>query len=147
MLVSVTRLRVRGLRFLPAFLWKTHFAQRQVARARGFCGGRLLVDAHRTFWTMTAWEDERAMKAFRGSGAHAQVMPKLVAWCDEAAYAHWTTSDDKLAEWPEACERLVNEGKLSRVENPSTDHTARRFAAPRLKPLIGQDIKPNPTKI
>jgi hypothetical protein len=90
MVVSVTRLRVRSWRHVPAFLWYTFVSQRQVVRAAGFSGGRLLIDARRTFWTLTAWEDERAMKAFRGTGAHARVMPRLFDWCDEAAYAHWT---------------------------------------------------------
>jgi heme-degrading monooxygenase HmoA len=142
MIISVTRLRVRRARHLPPFLWWTYRSQRQVMRANGFRGGRLLVDAHRTFWTLTAWEDERTMKAFRGSGAHSKVMPRLVHWCDEAAYSHWVAPNDKIADWPEAYERLVSDGKLSRVANPSADHSARRFAPPRLKPLIGQDIKP-----
>jgi hypothetical protein len=138
----VTRLRVRSAWRLPAFLWTTFRAQRQVARAPGFKGGRLLVDAHRTYWTLTLWESESAMKAFRGSGAHARVMPRLVEWCDEAAYAHWEPADASVPLWPEAYEHLLAEGKLSRVAHPSRDHEARNFAKPRLSPLIGQDIKP-----
>ena len=142
MLSSVTRLRVRLAWYLPRFLWRTLLAQRQVMRADGFVGGRLLVDAHRTYWTLTVWEDERAMKKFRGSGAHAKVMPDLAKWCDEAAYAHWTNDSAAIADWPEVYERLIKEGKLSRVEHPSADHTTLRFPQPRLKPLIGQKLKP-----
>lgn len=146
MVVSVTRLRVRTNWDLPEFIWYTFCSQGQVVRANGFRGGRLLVDAHRTFWTMTAWADERAMKAFRGSGAHARVMPKLFNWCDEAAYTHWLAADEKLPEWPEAHERLQSEGRLSRVAQPSPDHNAKRFAKPRLRPLIGNDLRPRKTK-
>jgi Antibiotic biosynthesis monooxygenase len=146
MLVSVTRLRVRSLWFLPAFLRQTFRSNRQVANANGFRGGRLLVDRRRTFWTLTAWDDERAMKSFRGSGAHAQVMPRLFHWCDEAAYTHWPAKDDEIAEWPEAYERLVREGRLSRVEHPSADHAQRKFPEPRLKPMICQEIKPTLSK-
>jgi hypothetical protein len=142
MLASVTRLRVRSLLNLPAFLRMTFLVLRQTARAPGFLGGRLLVDNLHTYWTLTAWENEKAMKAFRGSGAHARVMPMLVEWCDEAAYTHWITADDSLPEWPEAYNRLVIEGKLSRVARPSLDHNARRFPKPRLQPLIGQNLKP-----
>jgi hypothetical protein len=77
MLASVTRLRVRSFRFLPGFLWRTFLSQRQVERGPGFVGGRLLVDSRWTFWTLTVWESEPAMKRFRGSGAHAKVMPQL----------------------------------------------------------------------
>jgi hypothetical protein len=141
MVASVTRLRVRLLRYLPAFLWKTFLAQRQVMRAPGFLGGKLLVDAHRTFWTLTVWEGEKAMKAFRGTGAHGQVMSRLPDWCDEASYARWVVADLSVPTWPEAYERLVGEGRLSRVAHPSPDHEARHFALPRLSPLIGQDLK------
>jgi hypothetical protein len=88
------------------------------------------------------WEDEQAMKGFRGSGPHAKVMPRLVEWCDEAAYAHWTPATDSVPSWLEAYEHLVKEGRLSRVAHPTSDHEARRFAKPRLKPLIGVDLRP-----
>lgn len=142
MLASVTRLRVRAFAYLPAFLWMTFRSQRQVSRAEGFAGGKLLVDFHRTYWTLTVWESERAIKQFRGSGAHGEVMPKLATWCDEASYAHWTIADAEVPSWPEAYTHLVSEGHLSRVEHPSPDHAARRFPQPRLKPLIGQNLKP-----
>jgi len=47
----------------------TFLSQRQVVRALEFVGGKLLIDARRTFWTLTAWGRERAMKAFRGWAA------------------------------------------------------------------------------
>jgi hypothetical protein len=141
-IVSVTRLRVRSLRYLPAFLWNTFFADRQVARSDGFLGGRLLVDRRHTYWTLTLWKSEQAMKAFRGSGAHAKVMPKLAEWCDEAAYMHWSTESVVVPSWKEAYERLVSEGRLSRVNHPSPDHEARKFAEPRLSPPIGKEMRP-----
>jgi len=148
MFASVTRLRVRSIRYLPAFLLHTVQTIRQVLRAAGFFGGRLLVDSHHTFWTLTVWESEQAMKAFRGSGQHARVMPRLAEWCDEASYAHWISISDSnfkdafVPTWPEAFEHLVSEGRLSRVAHPSRDHEARHFPKPRLKPLVGQDLKP-----
>jgi heme-degrading monooxygenase HmoA len=140
MISSVTRLRIRRVRYVPLFVWRTFLAQRQARRAPGFYGGKLLVDARRTFWTLTVWADERSMKQFRGSGAHAQVMPSLARWCDEAAYTHWISTDNSIPDWSEAYEKLISEGRLSRVERPSSDHEARRFAKPRLQPLIGQTL-------
>ena len=140
--VSVTRLRVRSFVFMPAFLWYTLRSQRQVVRAPGFAGGRLLVDAHRTYWTLSVWESEQSMKKFRGAGAHSKVMPKLANWCDEAAYAHWMPASNGVPTWEEAYERLVLDGKLSRVVHPSEAHTNRQFAKPRLNPPIGQSLSP-----
>lgn len=112
-----------------------------MARSPGFFGGKLLVDSGLTFWTLTVWQNEQAMKKFRGSGAHARVMSRLPGWCDEAAYAHWVLTEDLVPTWEEAYERLVAEGRLSRVEHPSKSHLDRHFVKPRLSPLIGNDIK------
>jgi len=142
MLASVTRLRVRSVRNLPAFLWMTFLVLRQTSRTVGFLGGRILIDNLHTYWTLTAWENETAMKAFRGSGPHAGVMPKLVEWCDEAAYTHWIGADDSIPEWLEAYDHLVSDGRLSRVALPSRDHASRIFPKPRLRPLIEQNLKP-----
>ncbi len=87
------------------------------------------------------WESERTMKAFRGSAPHAKVMPRLVEWCDEASYAHWTTGAS-VPPWPEVYEHLVAEGRLSRVAHPSPAHDARQFVKPRLRPLVALDLKP-----
>jgi heme-degrading monooxygenase HmoA len=122
---------------LNAFL-----SQRQAMRSPGFLGGRVLNDAHRTFWTLTTWEDEKAMKAFRGSSAHGKVMPRLAHWCDEASYANWEAARLDVPSWEEAYERLVAGARLSRINHPSPEHEARLFPRPRLKPLIGQDLKP-----
>lgn len=141
MLASVTRLRVRSVRFLPAFIWHNFKTKQQVVRAGGFFGGRLLVDSRWTFWTLTVWEDEKVMKKFRGSGAHARVMSHLPHWCDEASYAYWALTTNGVPEWSEAYEKLSTDTRLSRVEHPSEDHSNKRIAKPRLRPLIGNDLK------
>ena len=142
MFASVTRLRVRSVRFLPSFLWHTFRSQRQSARSPGFFGGRLLIDSGLTFWTLTVWDSEESMRRFRGDGAHARVMPRLAEWCDEAAYTHWADPGNSIPTWNEAHERLVAGGRLSRVVHPSKSHSDRQFPTPRLEPLIGADLKP-----
>jgi hypothetical protein len=127
---------------MPSFLWHTFASQRQVVRVPGFLGGRLLVDAHRVYWTLTVWESEQVMKKFRGSAAHARVMPRLAHWCDEATYVHWTANAESLPEWSEASERLMREGHVSRVMFPSESHANRQFPAPRLHPAIGSELRP-----
>jgi hypothetical protein len=141
MLLSVTRLRVRSTLYMPLFFWHTFFSQRQVARAPGFLGGKLLPDAHRTFWTMTLWQGEREMKAFRGSQAHAKAM-RLAQWCDEGAYVHWSVDETGLPSWTLAYGRLQENPRMSRVAHPSADHEARRFAPPRIAPFIERPIPP-----
>jgi hypothetical protein len=46
------------------------------------------------------------MKSFMLSGAHRQVMPRLLNWCNEAALVHWEQESQKMPEWDEAHRRL-----------------------------------------
>src|ERR1700689_5951237 len=117
-LISVTRLRVRSFLYLPGFLWDTFQSVRQVQRSTGFLGGRLLVNAQYVFWTMTGWQDEAAMNAYRTGGAHRQAMPKLLNWCDEAAVVHWTQESPELPIWQGAHQRMVTSGHASKVNHP-----------------------------
>ncbi|MEP6820485.1 MAG: antibiotic biosynthesis monooxygenase [bacterium] len=128
--VSLTRLRVRSVRFLLPFAWQALKTARQAEGAAGFLGGKLLRESRNAFWTITAWDDETAMRAYRNSGAHRGVMHKLLEWCDEASVAHWTQENSELPNWQDAHQRLIKEGRLSKVNHPSTAHTANIFPAP-----------------
>jgi hypothetical protein len=79
-LVSITRLRVRSLRYLPAFLLGSLRSARAAKNASGNLAVSLLSDAHLAFWTCTLWTDERAMRGFMLAPAHRAVMPKLLQW-------------------------------------------------------------------
>lgn len=143
MIVSATRLRVRSALLLLPFVFRTFQSQRQVVRAPGFQGGRLLIDTKRTFWTLTAWESEKAMRDYRGSGAHRNVMPRLIDWCDEASVVHWTSESAEIPSWAEAAGRMRQEGRPSRLAHPSSNHEALQFPDPRLRPMIGQELRPH----
>ncbi len=122
--LSVTRLRVRYLRYLPVFIWNTSQSIRQAERSAGFLGGKLLRDAKNVFWTVTAWENEAAMNAFRTSGAHRRAMPNLLNWCDEASVVHWNQETAELPTWLEVHLRMVTEGRPSKVNHPSRAQAA-----------------------
>ncbi len=139
--ISITRLRVRSFVYLPPFLWDTLKSKRQAVRSPGFLGGKLLVNAKRVYWTMTAWESEAKMNAFRTSGAHRATMPKLLNWCDEASVVHWMQESPELPSWQEAHHRMVSEGRLSKVNNPSAAQMSHQISEP--KPgRVGQVLKP-----
>ncbi|MBD1366665.1 hypothetical protein IDJ77_22830 [Mucilaginibacter sp. ZT4R22] len=67
--VSVTRLRVRSYRFLPSFLLANEGSVRLIKTIGGFVGGKELVDKNLTFWTVTVWESDAAMKVLDQRGA------------------------------------------------------------------------------
>jgi heme-degrading monooxygenase HmoA len=129
--VSLTRLRVRSMRFLPPFVLHAFRSRQQVKKSPGFLTGALLPDRNRTFWTMTAWDSEESMRAFMTSGDHKKAMPHLLHWCDEASVAHWTQSDATLPSWTEADRRMRQDGRASKVRHPSPQHATLNYQPPR----------------
>ena len=138
--VSITRLRIRSLRFMPQFLVQTFRTGRQTKRASGFLDGSLLADRQRTFWTMTLWRDQGDMRAYVTSGAHLKAMPKLLDLCDEASVVHWTQDDPIAPDWLEADRRMRTEGRPSKVRNPSPSHRDLAYDPPRTAGAV--PIKP-----
>ena len=138
--VSITRLRVRSLRFLPSFLLYTVRSLRQVKASPGFQGGRLLADRHWTFWTMTTWDDHESMRRYITAGSHLAAMPRLLDWCDEASVVHWDQPETTLPSWMEADQQMRTNGRASKVRNPSSDHAALSYRAPRV--TRGGPIRP-----
>ncbi len=130
--ISITRLRVRSVRFLPGFLLYTWRSLRQVRGSSGFEGGRLLADRSWTFWTMTTWDSEASMRRFMTSGSHKQAMPRLLDWCDEASVVHWERAEMDLPGWDEADRRMRESGRASKVRNPSARQADLSYRAPRM---------------
>ncbi len=128
--VSVTRLRLKSPFYLPVFMWNNFLTSRQISKTPGFLAGKLLVDAKHTYWTMTAWEEQAAMKIFRNSGAHRSVIPKIQDWCDEASVVHWKQEDSNFPDWEDVHHRLVTDGFVTRLSNPSPAHQRRNIPAP-----------------
>jgi antibiotic biosynthesis monooxygenase len=140
--VSVTRLKLRLIWFLPQFLWMNNSVNRQIVKAPGFLRGRLLVDKGFTFWTTTAWNDEASMRAFRDSGPHKRAMPRLPNWCSEATSVHWSQDNDQLPDWNSAYDRILKNGRVIYVKSPSDRQKEKRFSAPRASSKIQQELRP-----
>ena len=91
----------------------------------------LLPDKKWTFWTLTAWESEEAMRQYMTSGAHKKAMPHLLHWCDEASVAHWLQEDAVLPTWAEADRKMRATGRASKVKHPSAQHAGLSYDAPK----------------
>lgn len=131
MIISVTRLRLRSLRFLLPFIVYSLRSMRQVKRSPGNIAADAMRDQHGGFWTRSVWRDVESMRAFMTSGAHRQAMPKLLDWCDEAALVHWEQDTAALPQWDEAHRRLVTQGRRSKVRYPSPAHERLDVPVPR----------------
>ncbi|KQM24766.1 MULTISPECIES: DUF3291 domain-containing protein [unclassified Sphingomonas] len=141
--VSVTRLRIRSVRFVPAFLIDTWLSARQVQRAGGYLGGQVLADRRHAYWTMTVWDDAAAMRAYMTAGPHRRAMPKLMRWCDQASIVHWLQDDATLPDWSEADRRMRGEGRVSKVHRPANGHDPMTFPSPRV--TAGVRLPPHST--
>jgi heme-degrading monooxygenase HmoA len=130
--ISITRLRVRSIRFLPFFALYAYRSLRQAKASSGFQHGGLLADRNRTFWTMTAWDNQESMRHFMTTGSHSAAMPRLLDWCDEASVVHWDQAEAALPSWTEADQRMRASGRASKVRNPSPQHATLSYRTPRV---------------
>lgn len=135
--VSLTRLRIRSVIYMPLFAVYTLRSLRQVRKAPGFQGGKLLPDRDRTFWTMTAWDGPESMRRYMTTGAHKRAMPHLMQWCDEASVTHWEQEESSLPPWEEADRRMRASGRASKVNRPSAEHAGLTYREPRTERSVG----------
>src|SRR5579862_9124677 len=132
MVVSVTRLHIRGVRFLPPSLIAALRATLQAQRAAGCVSGMTGNESAIGYWTVTGWDSLHAMQAFRNSGVHLRTMRRLLDWCDEAAFARWESPERRLPDAVEAHRQLATLGHLSKVAHPSSRHAAGSAVSDRL---------------
>jgi uncharacterized protein DUF3291 len=130
--VSITRLRVRSWRYLPAFLIHAFRAAWQAKAAPTSIAVSLLRDADRAFWTRTLWNEEAAMRAFMLSGPHRRAMPRLLEWCDEASVVNWMQDSREPPPWREAHRRMQQDGRRSKVNHPSERQLRLELPEPRM---------------
>lgn len=127
--VSVTRFRVRSLRFLPFFLIHAQRCLTQIRGSDGYIAGALRRDHDRAYWTTSVWRDESALLAYVTGGAHRTAMPKLSEWGDEASTVRWVQDNAEVPSWPEAIERMRREGHPLPLRHPGPAHARLGFAA------------------
>ncbi len=119
--VFVTRLQLRSLRYLPAFVRASVAIAAQAAESKGFLGGHLGFEMPRAFWTVTMWEGPVAMRAFRNVGAHGPVMRHTATWARAASNVGWEHRGRALPTWEDAHQRLVTDGRPMGVETVVSD--------------------------
>ncbi len=128
-IVAGTRLHIRSPIYLPGFFVSTFRSMRQAQSALGYLGGRLNREG-RAFWTVSVWEDEDAMRAYRQSGAHKDAMRRVNDWCDELATAHWVQETVEMPGWEDIARRVA-EGRFLKLQHASPRHLAREVLPPK----------------
>ena len=128
--VSITRLRVRSLWFMPLFGLHAMRSGSQAAQAEGIVDFSTHVEDPFTHWTKTVWKQESFMKEFRNSGAHQIAMRVLSEICSEAAYTRWQQETPEVPTWEQAHKKLLESGTLSKLKKPSAFHLSGHAAPP-----------------
>lgn len=125
--VSVTRLRLRSVRYLPFFLIDSMQSLQQAKQAPGNFRATTRAQWKLVFWTMTVWEDEAAMRSYMRSGAHGKSMPKLQTWCDEGAIVHWEQDSIEFPSWETAEAKMLVNGRFTPLKYPSLSHQQKQI--------------------
>ncbi|MFD0313964.1 DUF3291 domain-containing protein [Streptomyces flavalbus] len=109
--VMASRLELKSLRSVPRFFVLSLVILRQVRAAEGSVGVSLRAEPlKRTFWTLSAWRDQRALDAFARTDPHAVSVRRLRPGMKGALFVFWTTGRDQLpVSWDEARRRLAEQ--------------------------------------
>lgn len=104
MLVSVTRLHVKGKRYLPSFVWHTIQSTVQLRKAEGLQHSSFYKEGWFTYWTLTVWDQKSSMLTFRNKGRHLKAMKNAKNIADQLESIHWETENIPL--WDDCRRRL-----------------------------------------
>ena len=105
---------------LPRFEWYTLRVHRQLARTPGLVGYSFRAEFPLRYWTISAWENGRALHDFVRGGTHLTVMAVLPATTRRFRHTHWKVPGSGLPlAWADALHRLQRSGLAS------TAHSAR----------------------
>jgi hypothetical protein len=113
--VMASRLELRRLRDVPSFLAAALRIRRQMLGSPGALGVSLIASPlHRTFWTLSAWQDQAALRAATGREPHRQIMNRFRPRMAGSSFVTWAAPATALPiAWDEA---------LRRLDKPDTVH-------------------------
>jgi quinol monooxygenase YgiN len=95
-------------RILPFMVYAAQVVK-QLAKADGLLGYSLLArPLSKRFWTLSAWENEKALRAFVQNPPHARIMTALGPHMGKTKFVHWTLKGSQLPlQWEDALRRMV----------------------------------------
>jgi hypothetical protein len=128
--IVVTRLRLRDPALLDEFFTHAAAVLEQAQKSAGNLGADALADANNAWWTVTSWQERRPMEAFVGQEPHLGTMALLDHLCDEATFVDWEQASPDLPDWQTSYRRIVADGQVAALTNPSPAHQTRAFPPP-----------------
>ncbi|GAA2576529.1 MULTISPECIES: DUF3291 domain-containing protein [Streptomyces] len=111
--VMASRLKLKSLVRVPRFFYLSGSVYRQAQRSPGNVGVGLRADPwHKTFWTLSVWEDHKALQAYVRTEPHLSVMTKLKPAMRESLFTSWKQAGGQPPTWEEADRRLIDQEAL-----------------------------------
>ena len=107
-LALLSYLPLEGYRKIVNMMRRSRAVSKQLANTPGLVGFtfRAKLLRHR-FWTLSAWEDERALMTFVGKAPHLDAMTVLQQHMGETAFVRWRVRGADLPlRWDEALRRM-----------------------------------------
>jgi quinol monooxygenase YgiN len=103
----LTYLPMRRPTRLPRFLGYVRKIQKQLELADGLVGYSLLAKPlSSNYWTLSAWEDDAALRRFVGERPHREAMRELPRYLSGFRTIRWTAAGQTLPpSWGEALAR------------------------------------------
>ena len=114
--VMASRLELHRLRDVPSFLAAALRIRRQMLASPGALGVSLVArPLRRTFWTLSAWQDQAALSSAVGRQPHRQIMTRFRPRMAGSAFVTWTAPAMALpVGWEEALQRLDKPDTVNR---------------------------------
>ena len=110
--------------------------RRQALKSAGNLGADALADADNAWWSVTSWLERGPMQAFVQTEPHLSTMAKLDHLCDEATFVDWEQASPDLPDWQTSYRRLVADGQVSTLSQPSAANQTKDFPPP-VEPAAG----------
>jgi heme-degrading monooxygenase HmoA len=104
-----TKLPLTRHRHIPGFLRDSQRVRRQLAGAPGLLGYALLAGlGAKTFWTVSVWEDEQALRAFSAAEPHRNVTRRTPARMGQSAFRTFAVTGAEIPlPWSDVRGRFV----------------------------------------
>ena len=99
-------------------------------KSEGNLGADALADAQDAWWSVSAWQDRRLMRAFVDTAPHLAISARLDHYCDEATFVDWEQASPDLPDWQTSWRHLTADGQVAELTHPSAANQTRDFPAP-----------------
>jgi quinol monooxygenase YgiN len=94
---------------VPSFFFFTAQVAKQLASAQGLLGYSVLTrPLSKSFWTLSAWKDDAALRSFVDHPPHVRIMTALAPHMDQTKFLRWTVKGSQLPlRWDDALRRFA----------------------------------------